>query len=156
MQVWSLGWEDPLEKSMATHSSNLAWRIPWTGDPGMLQSTGTQRVRHNWSDLARMHAGSKPKYPNANRKLSLDVSLAPYLQHLPFILLHSGPTALPISLWLVILSTQLPTLAIQWQNTSLSVFQSALKSHFLWIRFQEPSFNLDGLTLRCHPCIFLL
>ena len=38
-QVWSLGWEDPLEKEMATHSSILAWRIPWTEDPGRLQST---------------------------------------------------------------------------------------------------------------------
>ena len=53
MRVWSLGWEDPLEKSMATHSSNLAWRIPWTGDPDRLQSIGTQRVGHNWSSLAQ-------------------------------------------------------------------------------------------------------
>ena len=41
-QVRSLGWEDPLEKEMATHSSNLAWRIPWTEDPGGLQSMGLQ------------------------------------------------------------------------------------------------------------------
>ena len=46
--VWSLGWEDPLEEGMATHSSTLAWRIPWTEEPGGLQSTGSQRVRHNW------------------------------------------------------------------------------------------------------------
>ena len=39
-QVQSLGWEDPLEKEMATHSSILAWRIPWTEEPGRLQSTG--------------------------------------------------------------------------------------------------------------------
>ena len=43
--VWSLGWEDPLEKEMATHSSILAWRIPWTEEPSSLQSTGSQRVR---------------------------------------------------------------------------------------------------------------
>ena len=42
--VRSLGWEDPLEKGMATHSSILAWRIPWTKDPGRLQSKGSQRV----------------------------------------------------------------------------------------------------------------
>ena len=42
-----LGWEDPLEKEMATHSSILAWRIPWTGKPGRLQSTGSQRVGHD-------------------------------------------------------------------------------------------------------------
>ena len=41
-----LGWEDPLEKGMATHSSILAWRIPWTEEPGGLQSTGSQRVGH--------------------------------------------------------------------------------------------------------------
>ena len=40
-QVQSLGWEDPLEKGMATHSSVLAWRIPWTEEPGGLQSTGS-------------------------------------------------------------------------------------------------------------------
>ena len=45
--VQSLGWEDPLEKEMATHSSTLAWRIPWTEEPGGLQSMGSQRVGHN-------------------------------------------------------------------------------------------------------------
>ena len=50
--VQSLGWKDPLEKEMATHSSILAWRIPWTEDPSGLQSIGSQRVRHDWSDLA--------------------------------------------------------------------------------------------------------
>ena len=47
--VWSLGWKDPLEKGTATHSSILAWRIPWTEEPGRLQSTGSQRVRHDWT-----------------------------------------------------------------------------------------------------------
>ena len=46
--VWSLGQEDPLEKGMATHSSILAWEIPWTEEPGELMSTGLQRVGHNW------------------------------------------------------------------------------------------------------------
>ena len=41
------GWEDPLEKGMATHSSILAWRIPWTEESGRLQSTGSQRVGYN-------------------------------------------------------------------------------------------------------------
>ena len=49
-ETWvpSLGWEDPLEKEMATHSSILAWRIPWTEEPGRLQSMGSRRVRHGW------------------------------------------------------------------------------------------------------------
>ena len=47
--VQSLGWEDSLEKEMATHSSIPAWRIPWTEEPGGLQSMGSQRVRHDWA-----------------------------------------------------------------------------------------------------------
>ena len=48
-EIWvrSLGWEDPLEKEMATHSSILAWKISWTEEPGGLQSMGSQRVRHD-------------------------------------------------------------------------------------------------------------
>ena len=46
-QVRSLGREDPLEKEMATHPSALAWKIPWTEEPGGLQSMGSQRVGHN-------------------------------------------------------------------------------------------------------------
>ena len=47
MRVQPLGWEDPLEEDMATHSSILAWRIPWTEEPGGLQSIATQRVGHD-------------------------------------------------------------------------------------------------------------
>ena len=47
MQVQSLGWEDPLEEGMTTPSSVLAWRIPWTEEPGGLQSMGLQRVGHD-------------------------------------------------------------------------------------------------------------
>ena len=48
-QVWSLGQEDPLWRGMATHSNILAWRSPWTAEPGGLQSMGLQRVRHRWA-----------------------------------------------------------------------------------------------------------
>ena len=54
LRVWYLGWEDPLDKGMTTHCSVLAWRIPWKEEPSGLQSIGSQRVRHNWSDLACM------------------------------------------------------------------------------------------------------
>ena len=47
MQVWSLGWEDPLEEGMTTHSSIHAWRIPWTEEPRRLWSIGSQRVGHD-------------------------------------------------------------------------------------------------------------
>ena len=56
MRVQSLGQEDPLEKGMATHPGILTWRIPWTEEPGGLQSIGSQRVGHNWSNLACCHA----------------------------------------------------------------------------------------------------
>ena len=46
-RVQSLGWEDPLEKEMAIHSSTSAWKIPWTEEPGRLQSMGSQRVGHD-------------------------------------------------------------------------------------------------------------
>ena len=48
-RVRSLGWEDPLEKEMAAHSSILAWKIPWTAEPGRLLSMGSQRVGHDWA-----------------------------------------------------------------------------------------------------------
>ena len=47
MQIQSLSLEDPLEEEMAAHSSILPWRIPWTEEPGGLQSVGLQRVRHD-------------------------------------------------------------------------------------------------------------
>ena len=47
MWVWSLGWEDPLEKEMATHSSILAWKMPWTEEPDGYNQWGHKRVGHN-------------------------------------------------------------------------------------------------------------
>ena len=55
-QVRSLGWEDPLGKGMATHSSILAWRIPWTEEPGGLQSMGSQRIGHDLPTEKEQHA----------------------------------------------------------------------------------------------------
>ena len=59
-QVQSLGWGDPLEEGTATHSSILAWRIPWTEEPGGLQSMGSQRVGDDRSDLARTQGADYP------------------------------------------------------------------------------------------------
>ena len=56
MQVWSLGWEDPLEKEVATHFNFLAWDIPQSEETGGLQYTESQRVGHNWSDLTHMYS----------------------------------------------------------------------------------------------------
>ena len=63
--VQSLDWEGPLEKAMATHSSILAWRIPWTVEPGGLQSTGSQRVRHN---LATKQQQARQRQRRAGRR----------------------------------------------------------------------------------------
>ena len=49
--VWSLGWEDPLEKEMAAHYRTLAWKIPWMEEPGRLQSMGLERAGHDWATL---------------------------------------------------------------------------------------------------------
>ena len=57
-QGWSLGREDPLEKEMATRSSTLAWRIPWTEEPGKLQSMGPQRVGHDYATNFHFHKHS--------------------------------------------------------------------------------------------------
>ena len=58
--VQSLGWEDPLEEGMTTHSSTLAWKISWTEEPGGLQSMGSQRVRHDWVTEEQQQSGSLP------------------------------------------------------------------------------------------------
>ena len=63
--VQSLGWEDPLEKGMATYSSILAWKIPWMEEPGRLQSMGSQRVRHDWV-TSLTHLNTKEKEREAS------------------------------------------------------------------------------------------
>ena len=63
MQVRSLGGEDPLEEGVTTHSNILAWRIPWTEESGGLHSIGLQRVGHDSSDLASLHAQSSKDVP---------------------------------------------------------------------------------------------
>ena len=57
-ETWaqSLGWEDPPEEEVAVLSSNLVWRIPWTEEPGGLQTMGSQSVRHDRSNLTSIHA----------------------------------------------------------------------------------------------------
>ena len=59
-RVWSLGWEDPLEKEMAIHSRTIAWKIPWTEEPGRLQSMGSQRVGHDWATLRSLSLYKDP------------------------------------------------------------------------------------------------
>ena len=82
-QVQSLNWEDPLEKGMATYSSILAWRIPWTEEPLGLQSMGSQRVRHN------LEAEQQRTVPDSvtlahEAPLSMEFSRQEYWTVLPF------------------------------------------------------------------------
>ena len=64
MPVLSLGQEDALEKGMATHSGILAWRIPWTEEPGGLQSMGSQRVEHEQASNTHIHTHAMSKRMN--------------------------------------------------------------------------------------------
>ena len=67
--VWSMDQEDPLEKEMATHSSTLAWRIPWREEPGGLQSMGLQRVGHNWA--------ANTQWQNINMQINIKLWSSP-------------------------------------------------------------------------------
>ena len=70
--VWSLDWENPLEEELTTHSSILAWEIPWTEKPGGLQSIGLQRVEHDWNNLTAATGNQVPS-------LHVDIQLSePY------------------------------------------------------------------------------
>ena len=73
--VRSLGQEDPLEKGMATHSSILAWRIPWTEEPSWLQSMELQRVEHSWATNIHLQAPLDPYVPASLGSVSLVFSL---------------------------------------------------------------------------------
>ena len=68
--------EDPLEEEMATHYSILTWRIPWTEDPGRLQSIGLQRVRHNWARILN-YIESRTRSVLKKKKKLLQVSASP-------------------------------------------------------------------------------
>ena len=79
-RVRDLCWEDPLEKEMATHSSILAWRIPWTEEPGGLQSTRSQRVGHDWA-TSHTHTHTRTSHTDEHCSaliLSKHVSLQMY------------------------------------------------------------------------------
>ena len=84
--VRSLGWEDPLEKKMAAHSSTFAWKIPWTEEPGRLQSVGLQRVGHDWKTwtslvaqtVKRLSTMQETWVPSLGREDPLEKEMAIY------------------------------------------------------------------------------
>ena len=75
--VWSLSQEDPLEKEMATHPSTLAWKIPWTEEPGRLQSMGSQRVGHDWETSLSFVSLLSPSPVVSTSWFSISASLFP-------------------------------------------------------------------------------
>ena len=90
-RVRSLGWEDPLEKEMAAHSSILAWKIPWTAEPGRLPSTGSQRVGHDRAtSLPALQADPLPAELK-NSKDSGTILLSPNMTHLSLVQLKTSP-----------------------------------------------------------------
>ena len=74
--VRSLGWEDPLEKEMATHSSILAWRIPWMEEPSGLQSMGSQKVRHDQATSLSLSTKPRGKIETNNFDLKSAVKMS--------------------------------------------------------------------------------
>ena len=138
--VWSLVQEDPLEEGMATHSSILAWEIPWTEEPGGLQSVGLQTVGHDWSYLAHMHTDPWIHYTHAHRLMHeytrkcFDISLYPCT----FESADVEPTyqgwAMPFCIWdLRILGLVIhgsPTINPPWRQgtTGCQTFP-----HFTWV-----------------------
>ena len=112
--VWSLGREDPLEEGMATHFHILAWRIPWTEEPGGLQSIGLQRIRHDWvTNAFTFH-------------LSIHPSIHLYLYIYVYLYLFIHPS-LSVSIYLSVAISL--SSAIQGTN-SISSFQAWADSVF--------------------------
>ena len=110
----SLGWEVPLEKGMAIHSSILGWRIPWTEKPGGLQSVGSQRVRHGWATNTHtdafldptccpndpMDVGNLISCSSAFSKFSLNIYICIHTQMYLCISIHkSGEYLTTINMW---------------------------------------------------------
>ena len=80
-RVLSLDWEDPLEKEMATHSSILAWEIPWTEEPGELQSMGSQRVEHDLANKQQQQQFSSVAQASLTLCDPMDCSMPGLLAH---------------------------------------------------------------------------
>ena len=159
MQVWSLGQQDPLEKGMATHASILAWRIPWTEEPGRLQSIG-HRVRHDWSDWAHTHAdnfkqcqGLTPLLPSTDHShlyLSPPVATA---SPTDYSACQSSIFTQWLSPGLLITSSSLP-LRPRGENSSLYMFPwvSKTPTHTLSLVTLLNSGQLASLSASCISC----
>ena len=135
MEVRSLHREDPLEEGMAIHSSILAWRIPWTEEPGGLQSIGLQRVRQDWDDSAHMHTREECQGQNRG-----NVSITPRVRRRwPGVGEHQNKAAVPSGAlgeggWL-----------INWDFPSSTFYQKGLSRVLFMREHREPTEKILGL-----------
>ena len=138
--VRSLGREDPLEKEMAIHSSTIAWKIPWTDEPGRLQSMGSQRVGHDWATSLSLSKKSK---------------LQNYFQYLPPIPLYRFLVV--FSLFLIFFMKKitdlktLPALILKAFLKKLKKSNNTL-STFLWLKkklLYFPALSIHFLPFMC-------
>ena len=125
-QVQSVGWEDTMEEGMATHSSTLAWKIPWTEEPGRLQSLGSQRVWHDWvNEHTHTHTHTQWKYKVPLTSQHNTVVLLLQIIKLLSVLNYSSITIIPrkcLRTWVWIYHYRyLNNLLIIWWNSSGSL-----------------------------------
>ena len=140
-RVRSLGREDPLEKEMAIHSSILAWRIPWTEKPSRLQSTGSQRVGHDWATSpspspSRIHRGFRVPFPNkiscfVNTCVSSDNSLPSVRQRAQFWALEGVPFLQQIAALAGLFFAETDILTTQ-SNHNITQFFVNVHSRVVW------------------------
>ena len=138
--VGSLGQEDPLEKEMATHSSILAWRIPWTEEPGGLQSMGSQRVGHDWATSLSTLTFLQVKKGTVIEQYATVCGAGTW---------NPGLSAS----WICVLSTTLPLLhmTLAWLASTLAIYSPEVTDELLLTNvgstFQYPSWPLFSMTL---------
>ena len=123
MQIQSLGQEDFLEEGMATYSSILVWRIPWTEEPGGLHSIGSERVRHNWSNLACTH-----NYPSSLSSVG-KFGVSDYIILCKFLLesglqANSSPTCILLYIFFPFLSSFPTPLSESWDHCPKKLLHS--------------------------------
>ena len=152
--VWSLGWEDPLEKEMATHSSILAWRISWTEEPGGLQSMGSQRVGHDWATNTHTdtHISNKEAVSLPNKYIKINNGRALFLTHYSTsmartALPHESTKSTQSSLvkWMDTFLKEGRRREESWKDRKLSACVT-LESYLWWSGFLQVSFWSSGLT----------
>ena len=143
MGIWSLGWEDPLEEEMATHSNILPWKIPWTEEPGWLQSLGSQTVRHNWASNIHNQLSSVQSLS----RVRLFVTIWTAARQASLSITNSQSPPRSVSIELVMPSSHLilccPLLLLPSIFPSIRVFSNELALCMRWPKYWSFSFNIS-------------